>query len=183
MIEDIKKKYPINSRGMTVIPCFTVIPENMENWMIGLNLTIGLAEPGTISQPAKLEGFDDTHLYLRVSGKRTKVPYDPEDIHVAVYQFEYKILFSNEMVAPREEIYRGEETADVASSAPVVTKKAPKPHTKRKADAPKPEPATPKKKAPAKRKQQKKSSQKQQPEKKPTKTASAPMKLFGIQRG
>lgn len=122
MLDEIKKKHPVNSRGMTVIPCMALTPENTEDWMLGLTVTIGLQEVGTPTSQGKLVGYDDSHLWVLVGTKKKKLPYNPEDIQLCVYQFESKILFSNENIIAvppddKKEVDPPEKKGDNASGA------------------------------------------------------------------
>lgn len=102
MLEEMKKKYPMNSRGMTVIPCMSLTPDNIQDWMIGLRVSVGLNEPGVTTDQGTLEGYDDASMWVRIGQKRKKLAYDPADIQLCVYQFDNKILFSNETAVRRE---------------------------------------------------------------------------------
>jgi len=71
----------------------------MAEWMIGFKVTIGLSDPSTATNPGEIVGFDDSKILLKVNGSKTKkFDYDPDDIQLRCYQFDKRIMFSNELV-------------------------------------------------------------------------------------
>ena len=125
-------KYPVNERGYTVIPCIALTPENMSNDLVGFQVTIGLKEAGQGTSTGTIKGYTDDHLKIEVGSKIKKLPYDPEDIELCVYQFSKRILFSNETVILKKPQEPQEETSPATKG--VAAPKAKK--TPQKADKP-----------------------------------------------
>lgn len=153
-------KYPINERNYTVIPCISLVPENMSDDLIGFSVTIGLSEVGVPTSSGVIKKWDEDHIWITVGSKTKKMKYDPEDIQLQVYQFDKRIMFSNEVVLPKKKHKEEKPDAKSPETAPessesVKETKAPSP-TKRK------------RKAPQKAAQKRTASS----EKKPTKSAS-----------
>lgn len=104
-------KHPVNDRGYTVIPCIALTAENMSDDLVGFQVTIGLKEAGQITSSGIIMGFTDEHLKIQIGGKTKKLPYDPENICLSVYQFSKRILFSNEVVTRSKSQKPPEETS------------------------------------------------------------------------
>lgn len=97
------KKFPINTRGYTVIPCILLTRENMHESMIGLKVTIGLETfDYGVTDAGEIVGFDEEKLHIKVGAKIKKFEYDPQMVELQVYQFDKRILFSNERVSEKE---------------------------------------------------------------------------------
>lgn len=89
-------KYPVNAKGFTVIPCVQLSFERMEDWMVGFKVTVGLEQLGIATYPAEIVGYDEKRIHLKVGGKTKKLDYNPSDIQLQCYQFDKRIMFSNE---------------------------------------------------------------------------------------
>lgn len=133
-------KYPVNERNYTVIPCISLVPENMSDDLVGFHVTIGLAEVGVPTSAGVIKKWDEEHLWISVGAKTKKFKYDPEDIQLQVYQFEKRIMFSNEVVVPKKQ-----HTANVPEDAPEASVSV--------KETTAPSPTTRKRKAPQKAKQ------------------------------
>lgn len=107
-LDQIRQKYPMNRRGFTVIPTVILTPETIQEWMIGLRVTMGLHEIGIPTEQGTIAKYDDKIIHVKVGTKTKKVPY-PGDITLCVYQFDEKILFSNETVDRRPEEHKPRE--------------------------------------------------------------------------
>lgn len=101
-IDDLGK-FPVNTRGYTVIPVITLTKETMNDSLVGLKVTIGLGEQDLrTTDSGIITGFDEDKIYVKVGAKEKKFDYDPVNIQLQVYQFDRKILFSNERVSEKE---------------------------------------------------------------------------------
>lgn len=68
--------------------------------MIGFKVTVGLGDSSSPTQAGVLISYDETHMKIKIgTGKAKKFAYDPEDIQLQCYQFEKRVLFSNESVS------------------------------------------------------------------------------------
>lgn len=174
-LDDLRKKYPMNARGFTVIPTMVLSPDTMEDWMIGLRVTIGLAEEGaTSTDQGYIVKYDEKSIHIKVGSKTKKLEYHPENLVLCVYQFDERILFSNEVVVRKEAV------KEAAESTPST-----------KAEVPSPTKPKPTKKSPGKPKkarEEKVESPVTDKEHSTKKSKSKPVapsakKLFGISRG
>ena len=87
------ENYPVDAQGRHVLPCVSLKPENMEEWMKGFMLSYGLTE--VPSTQAKLVDWTDEHLLVEVGSKKKKLTYNPEDVQLCVFQFDHNVVFSN----------------------------------------------------------------------------------------
>lgn len=135
--------------GMMVLPWKELTPENMDEWMVGLRVTIGLSgSDGTPTKQGHLRGFDAESLKIEVGGKVKKFPYAPSDICLNVYQFQVDaVLRSNpeeaQLKAPAEVVREKEaavieEPTPVKNDPPVLVRKPRKPRKSAPAPTEKP---------------------------------------------
>lgn len=176
-------RFPVNTRGYTVVPCIPLEYDNMHESMIGLKVTVGLGpyEEYGPTDSGIINGFDESKIHIKIGSKVKKFEYDPMFIQLQVYQFEKRILFSNERVSEAE---LASSNKDFYNDSAV----------REKAETPSPTPTPQKKESddvttPTPKKQQKKRKPKQQKKestpapqpkaKQETKTEYVPK--FGIQ--
>jgi hypothetical protein len=92
----------------------------MEEWMIGLMVTVGLKETGIPTIQVHIDSYSETHITLVVSGKKKKFEYDPIDIQFCVYQFATRLVFSNDIPAI---IYEDDEDDVVDAAVEAIEEK------------------------------------------------------------
>jgi|SRR5690554_6858413 len=95
-------KFPVNTRNYVVVPCISLEYENMHESMIGLKVTIGLGFYEGPTDSGVITGYDEKKIHLKVGSKIKKYDYDPTSIELQVYQFDKRIMFSNERVSEAE---------------------------------------------------------------------------------
>lgn len=97
-------RFPVNTRNYTVVPCIDLVYDNMHESMVGLKVTVGLGpyEEYGPTDSGTIHGFDEKKLHVKIGSKVKKFDYDPTFIQLQVYQFDHRIMFSNERVSEKE---------------------------------------------------------------------------------
>ena len=97
-------KFPVDKKGYHVLPCVSLTSENMQEWMKGMRVSIGLGEPGMISSQGSIVDWDDDKITIEIGGHTKKYPYDPKDIQLCVYQFDMGVTFNGTSRADHQEL-------------------------------------------------------------------------------
>lgn len=134
-LEELIQKNPKDSNNLTLIPLTPLVPENMDEWMIGLRVSFNLKHtPDEDYQPinqGEIRGYDDEYVYLTIGGKKRRRKYDPLDMCLCVYQFRDGLRFMGQK--EYDAIVRGGERKQKEPvREPPKQEEAPPPAKKRK---------------------------------------------------
>lgn len=97
MIEATRKhisKFPVDRKGKHILPCVALLPENMEEWMKGMRVTVGLFDPATSTTQGVIVSWTDDKLCIELGGKKKQFDYNPLDIQLCVFQFDMGVVFN-----------------------------------------------------------------------------------------
>jgi len=83
---------------MEVRRYFQILPENLDEDSVGLEVMVGLAEAGSATKKGVIHKFDENKIWIKFGeGKPKPFKYDPDDILLCVYQFEKGIEYRSKL--------------------------------------------------------------------------------------
>lgn len=107
-------------------------PEAMSKDLIGMEVTMDIRSEGG-SRSGEISKYDEKNIHIKISGKVHKLPYDPANIILKVYQFGKRVKFCCQSELDAIENKKTDsETEEVESTT--QTLKQPEP-TKKKGSA------------------------------------------------